>query len=69
MDRNEIIISEDVWRRLPPELRVGLRRVPKRKASIIDHTVLDVTSALFKRGTYGLAFDLYQVLDGQLLIP
>jgi len=39
-----------------------------RKSAIVGRQVLDIASALCERGAYGLAFDLYEVLDGQPLI-
>jgi hypothetical protein len=69
MNHNDMILTEAHWRELPAELRVALRRALERKSNMIDHTVLDVASALRERGAYGLAFDLYQILDGQPLMP
>jgi hypothetical protein len=69
MDRNVIIISEGNVRELPAEFRKGLHRALGRKSAIVDHEVLDGAQALCERGAYGLAFDFYQILDGQPLIP
>jgi hypothetical protein len=69
MNHNEFIISEAIWHQFPVELRKGLRQTLKRKSAIVGRQVLDVASALCERGAFDLAFDLYQVLDGQPLIP
>jgi Caudovirus prohead serine protease len=61
--------TEAHWRQLPADLRKDLRRFLKRKSAIVGQEVLDVASALCERGAFGLAFDLYQVLDGQPRIP
>jgi hypothetical protein len=66
---NRTIVTEDLWRELPAELHLVLRRVLKRKSAIVGRQVLDIAQALCERGAYGLAFDFYQVLDGQPLIP
>jgi hypothetical protein len=66
---NDIIITEAIWRELPAELRRALRQVLKGKSAIVGRQVLDVVQALGEHGAYGLAFDLYQVLDGQPLMP
>jgi hypothetical protein len=62
-------ITEAMWRQLPAELRARLRRRLGRKTAVLDHQVLDVAKALCHRAAYELAFDLYQALDGQPLIP
>jgi hypothetical protein len=69
MNQNDIIITEARWRQLPAELRAGLRQALGRKSAIVGRRVLDVAQALCERGAYGLAFDFYQVLDGQPLMP
>ena len=69
MNHNDMILTEAHWRELPAELRRALGRVLKRKSAIVGRQVLDIAQALCERGAYGLAFDLYQALDGQPLIP
>ena len=66
---NLTTVTEARWRELPAELRQDLCRVLKRKSAVVGRQVLDVASALSEHGAYGLAFDLYQVLDGQPLMP
>jgi hypothetical protein len=69
MSLNQLVITEAVWRKLPAELRAGLRRALGRKSAIVGRQVLDIAQALCERGAHDLAFDLYQVLDGQPLMP
>jgi hypothetical protein len=69
MSLNTTLMTEATWRELPAELRAALRRVLKQKSAIVGRQVLDIAQALCERGAYGLAFDLYQFLDGQPLVP
>jgi hypothetical protein len=69
MTRNTTPITEALWRQLPAGLRAQLCWRLGRKTAIIDHQVLDVAKAFCHRGAYELAFDVYQILDGQPLIP
>ena len=69
MSLSHIVITEPIWRQFPAELRAALRQALKQKSAIVGRQVLDVASALCERSAYGLAFDLYQVLDSQPLIP
>jgi hypothetical protein len=69
MNYSNMVITEAVWRELPPEIHTALHRALKRKSAIVDRQVLDVASALCKCGAYDLAFGLYQVRDGRPLMP
>jgi hypothetical protein len=53
------------WRRLAPQIRTELRQVLGGKPAILNRPVLDLARDLCARDAYGLAFDLYQALDGQ----
>jgi hypothetical protein len=66
---NTTPLTDAHWRRLPPALRAKLRHRLGGKASILNRQVLDIAQALCESGAYGLAFDLYQVLEGQPLMP
>jgi hypothetical protein len=66
---NGKVITEAIWRQLPSGLRTALRQALQRKSAIVGRQVLDIAQALCERGAYGLAFDLYQVLDGRPLMP
>ena len=49
MNHNAVIISQTVWRRLPPALRAELRQVLGSKQAILNRPVLDVARALCAR--------------------
>jgi hypothetical protein len=61
---NDMIISDTVWRELPPELRAALRRTLKRKSAIFGRQVLAIARDLCHRGAYELVLMLYDGLDG-----
>jgi hypothetical protein len=65
MTLNATLITEARWRRLPVELRGGLRRLLGQKSAIVDHTVLDIASALCERSAYDLALTFYDALEGE----
>lgn len=62
---NATMMTEALWRQLPPALRAQLRRRLGRKASILNRPVLNLARALCDRGAYEIALALYDALDGQ----
>jgi hypothetical protein len=66
MDRNEIIISEEVWRRLPADLRAVLRRALGRKSAIVGRQVLDSQPLIPYQGCgFGLMMNLTEFMGEQ----
>jgi hypothetical protein len=66
---NTTPITEAHWRQLPRALRAQPRRRLGGKASILNHQVHNIASALCERGAYDLAFDLYRGLRRDPLVP
>jgi hypothetical protein len=65
MTINQFPLTPARWRRLHSQLRFELRQVLGGTSAILNRPVLDVARALCQHDAHGLAWHLYQGLDGQ----
>jgi hypothetical protein len=60
---NRTIVTEALWRELPAELRLVLRRVLKRKSAIVGRQVLDGQPLIPYQGCgFGLMMNLKELM-------